>query len=284
MIEKKPFLKALDGKILQYKSVWISDIHLGTRGCQSDMVLEFIKYTRSENLYLVGDIVDGWALKNRWYWPQQHNDVIQKILRKARHGTRVFYIAGNHDEILRKFIPINLGNVEILNQLIHEGVNGKKYWVVHGDQFDGIIRHAKWLSKLGSIAYEALIAFNRYLNYFRRRLGKEYWSLSKYMKFKVKNAVKFMSEFEELVVESAKKRKANGVICGHIHHPAMENIKDIEYKNCGDWVESCTALVEHFNGEFELIYWLEKRKEILKDAYVEEKFEEIRQEKIRIVS
>jgi UDP-2,3-diacylglucosamine pyrophosphatase LpxH len=274
----------LDGKLLQYKSIWISDIHLGTRGCQADMVLEFIKYTRSENLYLVGDIVDGWALKNRWYWPQQHNDVVQKILRKARHGTRVFYIAGNHDEILRKFIPINLGNVEILNQLIHEGINGKKYWVVHGDQFDGIIRYAKWLSRLGSIAYEALIAFNRYLNYFRRRFGKEYWSLSKYLKFKVKNAVKFISEFEELVVESAKKQKANGVICGHIHHPAMENMKDVEYKNCGDWVESCTALVEHFNGEFELIHWLDKRKEILADAYVEEQFQEIKQEKIRIVS
>ena len=152
MIEKKPILKAVDGKLLQYKSIWISDIHLGTRGCQADMVLEFIKYTRSENLYLVGDIVDGWALKNKWYWPQQHNDVVQKILRKARHGTRVFYIAGNHDEILRQFIPINLGNVEILNQLIHEGINGKKYWVVHGDQFDGIIRYAKWLSRLGSIA------------------------------------------------------------------------------------------------------------------------------------
>lgn len=284
MIEKKPILKAVDGKLLQYKSIWISDIHLGTRGCQADMVLEFIKYTRSENLYLVGDIVDGWALKNKWYWPQQHNDVVQKILRKARHGTRVFYIAGNHDEILRKFIPINLGNVEILNQLIHEGINGKKYWVVHGDQFDGIIRYAKWLSMLGSIAYEALIAFNRYLNYFRRRFGKEYWSLSKYMKFKVKNAVKFISEFEELVVESAKKQKADGVICGHIHHPAMEYMKDVEYKNCGDWVESCTALVEHFNGEFELIHWLDKRKEILADAYVEEQFQEIKQEKIRIVS
>ena len=206
MIDKKTILKAVDGKLLQYKSIWISDIHLGTRGCQADMVLEFIKYTRSENLYLVGDIVDGWALKNKWYWPQQHNDVVQKILRKARHGTRVFYVAGNHDEILRKFIPINLGNVEILNQLIHEGINGKKYWVVHGDQFDGIIRYAKWLSRLGSIAYEGLIAFNRYLNYFRRRLGKEYWSLSKYLKFK-KNAVKFISEFEELAVDSAKNKK-----------------------------------------------------------------------------
>lgn len=284
MIEKKPFLKSIDGKILQYKSIWISDIHLGTKGCQADMVLEFIKYTRSENLYLVGDIVDGWALKNKWYWPQQHNDVIQKILRKARHGTRVFYLAGNHDEILRKFIPINLGNVEMLNQLIHEGINGKKYWVVHGDQFDGIIRYAKWLSVLGALAYETLISFNRYLNYFRRRLGKEYWSLSKYLKFKVKNAVKFVSEFEAMVVETAKKQKADGVICGHIHHPTMEEIKNIEYKNCGDWVESCTALVEHFDGKFELIHWLDKRKEILNDLYVEEQFEENQKEKIRVVS
>ncbi|MAJ57479.1 MAG: UDP-2,3-diacylglucosamine hydrolase [Candidatus Pelagibacter sp.] len=284
MLEKKPFLKTVDGKILQYKSIWISDIHLGTKGCQADMVLEFIKYTRSENLYLVGDIVDGWALKKNWYWPQQHNDVIQKILRKARHGTRVFYLAGNHDEILRKFIPINLGNVEILNQLIHEGINGKKYWVVHGDQFDGIIRYAKWLSVLGSFAYETLISFNRYLNYFRRRLGKEYWSLSKYLKHKVKNAVQFISEFETMVVETAKKQKADGVICGHIHNPTIEEIKNIEYKNCGDWVESCTALVEHFDGKFELVNWLNKRKEILNSVYVEEQFDENKKEKIRIVS
>ena len=284
MFDKTTKLQSIHGKILQYKSIWISDIHLGTRGCQADMVLEFIKYTRSENLYLVGDIVDGWALKNRWYWPQQHNDVIQKILRKARHGTRVFYIAGNHDEILRKFIPINLGNVEILNQLIYEALNGKKYWVIHGDQFDGIIRYAKWLSILGSVAYEALIAFNRYLNYFRRRFGKEYWSLSKYIKFKVKNAVKFISEFESLVVSSAKQKNAQGVICGHIHHPAIENMKDIEYKNCGDWVENCTALVEHFNGNFELIHWLDKRKEISEDALIEEEFRQDQQEKIRVVS
>jgi UDP-2,3-diacylglucosamine pyrophosphatase LpxH len=284
MFDKTTKLQSIHGKILQYKSIWISDIHLGTRGCQADMVLEFIKYTRSENLYLVGDIVDGWALKNRWYWPQQHNDVIQKILRKARHGTRVFYIAGNHDEILRKFIPINLGNVEILNQLIYEALNGKKYWVIHGDQFDGIIRYAKWLSILGSFAYEALIAFNRYLNYFRRRFGKEYWSLSKYIKFKVKNAVKFISEFESLVVSSAKQKNTQGVICGHIHHPAIENMKDIEYKNCGDWVENCTALVEHFNGNFELIHWLDKRKEISEDTLIEEEFRQDQQEKIRVVS
>ena len=192
---------------------------------------------------------------------------------------------GDATEIARR----EAGNFNIIvaaggDGTINEVINGKKYWVVHGDQFDGIIRYAKWLSVLGSFAYETLISFNRYLNYFRRRLGKEYWSLSKYLKHKVKNAVQFISEFETMVVETAKKQKADGVICGHIHNPTIEEIKNIEYKNCGDWVESCTALVEHFDGKFELVNWLNKRKEILNSVYVEEQFDENKKEKIRIVS
>ena len=253
-------------KIFNYRSIWISDFHLGTRGCQSELLLEFIKHTQSEKLYLVGDIIDGWALKNTWYWPQSHNDVVQKILRKARHGTEVFYISGNHDEVMRGFVPVNFGGVSILNQVIHETVDKKKYLVVHGDQFDGIIQCAKWLAMLGSITYDFLIYFNRYINFFRKKLGYEYWSLSNYLKFTVKNAVKFVSEYEKLVCNYAKQFKVEGIICGHIHHANMQSMNGIHYINDGDWVESCTALVEHFDGKLELISWTEKRKELFNET------------------
>ena len=253
-------------KIFNYRSIWISDFHLGTRGCQSELLLEFIKHTQSEKLYLVGDIIDGWALKNTWYWPQSHNDVVQKILRKARHGTEVFYISGNHDEVMRGFVPVNFGGVSILNQIIHETVDKKKYLVVHGDQFDGIIQCAKWLAMLGSITYDFLIYFNRYINFFRKKLGYEYWSLSNYLKFTVKNAVKFVSEYEKLVCNYAKQFKVEGIICGHIHHANMQYMNEIHYINDGDWVESCTALVEHFDGKLELINWTEKRKELFNET------------------
>ncbi len=253
-------------KIFNYRSIWISDFHLGTRGCQSELLLEFIKHTQSEKLYLVGDIIDGWALKNTWYWPQSHNDVVQKILRKARHGTEVFYISGNHDEVMRGFVPVNFGGVSILNQVIHETVDKKKYLVVHGDQFDGIIQCAKWLAMLGSITYDFLIYFNRYINFFRKKLGYEYWSLSNYLKFTVKNAVKFVSEYEKLVCNYAKQFKVEGIICGHIHHANMQSMNGIHYINDGDWVESCTALVEHFDGKLELINWTEKRKELFNET------------------
>ncbi len=253
-------------KIFNYRSIWISDFHLGTRGCQSELLLEFIKHTQSEKLYLVGDIIDGWALKNTWYWPQSHNDVVQKILRKARHGAEVFYISGNHDEVMRGFVPVNFGGVSILNQIIHETVDKKKYLVVHGDQFDGIIQCAKWLAMLGSITYDFLIYFNRYINFFRKKLGYEYWSLSNYLKFTVKNAVKFVSEYEKLVCNYAKQFKVEGIICGHIHHANMQSMNGIHYINDGDWVESCTALVEHFDGKLELINWTEKRKELFNET------------------
>jgi len=253
-------------KIFNYRSIWISDFHLGTRGCQSELLLEFIKHTQSEKLYLVGDIIDGWALKNTWYWPQSHNDVVQKILRKARHGAEVFYISGNHDEVMRGFVPVNFGGVSILNHVIHETVDKKKYLVVHGDQFDGIIQCAKWLAMLGSITYDFLIYFNRYINFFRKKLGYEYWSLSNYLKFTVKNAVKFVSEYEKLVSNYAKQFKVEGIICGHIHHANMQSMNGIHYINDGDWVESCTALVEHFDGKLELINWTEKRKELFNET------------------
>tara|TARA_X000001036_G_scaffold33242_3_gene27218 strand:- start:6655 stop:7482 length:828 start_codon:yes stop_codon:yes gene_type:complete len=249
--------------IYSYRTIFISDIHLGTRSCQAEYLLEFIKYTNSEKLYLIGDIIDGWALKKSWYWPQTHNDVIQKLLRKAKKGTDVKYIAGNHDEIIRKFIPITFGHIKIYNQYVHKTKKGKKYLIIHGDQFDGIMQYAKWISIIGSTAYEWLIKMNSLINYFRKKMGKEYWSLSKYIKFKVKNAVNYISHYEELISQYAKKRGADGVICGHIHHAEIKNIGKIDYLNDGDWVESCSAIVEHFSGEFEIINWIEQRKNIL---------------------
>ncbi len=249
--------------LITYKSLFISDVHLGTKGCQADKLLEFFKFSRSENLYLVGDIIDVWAMQKTFYWPQPHNDVIQKILRKARHGTKVFYIVGNHDEVFRKFIPMHFGDINIVNRVIHETQLGKKYLVVHGDAWDGVMKYAKWLSKLGSIAYELLLRLNIFINFFRKLRGKSYWSLAKFLKYKVKNAVKYIGEYERTVSDYAKRKKYDGIICGHIHHAEDQNFDGINYLNCGDWVESCTALAEKYDGTFEIIYWDNVRKEFV---------------------
>jgi UDP-2,3-diacylglucosamine pyrophosphatase LpxH len=256
--------------LLKYKSIFVSDVHLGTKGCQANKLLEFFKYTRSENLYLVGDIIDIWAMQKSFHWPQSHNDVIQKILRKSRHGTKVFYIIGNHDELLRKFIPMDFGDIHFVNRVIHKTNSGKKYVVVHGDAWDGVMKHAKWLSKLGSIAYNLLLKLNVIINFFRKLRGKEYWSLAKFLKYKVKNAVKYIGEYEKTVSNYAKKKKFDGIICGHIHHAEDRDFNGVNYLNCGDWVESCTALAEKYDGTFEIIYWDTKRKEYIsedKDKY-----------------
>ncbi len=252
--------------ILKYKSIFISDLHLGTKGCQANKILEFFKNSRSENLFLVGDIVDVWAMQKKFYWPQEHNDVIQKILRKARHGTKVFYIMGNHDEMFRKFIPMNFGDIHLINRVVHETNLGKKYLVVHGDAWDGVMKHAKWLSKLGSIAYELLLKLNNIINFFRKLRGKEYWSLAKFLKYKVKNAVKYIGEYEKTVSDYAKRKKYDGIICGHIHHAEDQNFDGVNYLNCGDWVESCTALAENYDGSFEILYW-----DKIRDQYLETK-------------
>ena len=249
--------------LITYKSLFISDVHLGTKGCQADKLLEFFKFSRSENLYLVGDMIDVWAMQKTFYWPQQHNDVIQKILRKARHGTKVFYIVGNHDEVFRKFIPMHFGDINIVNRVIHETQLGKKYLVVHGDAWDGVMKYAKWLSKLGSIAYELLLRLNIVINFFRKLRGKSYWSLAKFLKYKVKNAVKYIGEYERTVSDYAKRKNYDGIICGHIHHAEDQNFDGINYLNCGDWVESCTALAEKYDGTFEIIYWDNVRKEFV---------------------
>ena len=241
--------------LLKYRTIFISDFHLGSKGCQSSMLLDFLRNTRSDYLYLVGDIIDGWRLKNKWFWPQEHNDVVQKILRKARHGTKVYYVSGNHDELVRKFVPINLGEVNIVNEVIHITADNKKLLILHGDKFDAIIRVAPWLAHLGDYAYDFALWINVTLNKIRKTLGYKYWSLSKFLKLKVKKAVSYINKYEEVVANYAFKKNMNGVVCGHIHHASDRIIGDVHYYNDGDWVENCSALVEHFDGKLELIYW-----------------------------
>jgi len=249
---------------LRFRTIWISDIHLGTHGCQAEMLLDFLHYTNCEYLYLVGDIVDGWQLRRRWYWPQPHNDVVQKILRCARKGTNVFYIPGNHDEAARDFCGLQFGEVLVTNQIVHTLTNGKRVLVVHGDQYDAVMSFAKWLAKLGDIAYTFALSTNTLLNTIRRKLGFSYWSLSAYLKNRVKNAVEYISAYETFIADEARRHHVDGVVCGHIHHAEMRMIGNALYCNDGDWVESCTALVEDFKGELSLINWPEQRAALLK--------------------
>ncbi|MGX1098262.1 UDP-2,3-diacylglucosamine pyrophosphatase LpxH [Amorphus sp. MBR-141] len=240
-----------------YRALFLSDVHLGTRGCQADLLLDFLRYHEAETIYLVGDIIDGWRLKRSWYWPQPHNDVVQKILRKARKGARVVYIPGNHDEFLRDYVGTHFGGVEVVDSIIHEGLDGQRYLVIHGDQFDVVVRHAKWLAFLGDWAYVTALGINTWVNIVRRKLGLTYWSLSAWAKLKVKNAVNFIGKFEQTLAGEAQRRDVQGVICGHIHHAAMHEEYGVHYINTGDWVESCTAVGETQDGRFELIRWTE---------------------------
>ena len=238
-----------------YRALFLSDIHLGTKGCQADLLLDFLKYHDADVIYLVGDIVDGWRLKASWYWPQKHNDVVQKLLRKGRKGTRIVYLPGNHDEFLRDYYGTHFGGIDVVETAIHEAADGKRYLVIHGDVFDLVVRHAKWLALLGDWAYTAALMVNTYLNKARRRLGLTYWSLSQWAKLKVKNAVNFIGKFEAAVAAEAKRSEVDGVICGHIHHAVIHDQFGVRYVNCGDWVESCTAIAEHDDGRLEIICW-----------------------------
>ncbi|WP_457093208.1 UDP-2,3-diacylglucosamine diphosphatase [Microvirga sp. P5_D2] len=252
-----------DLDVVRVRTLFLSDLHLGTKGCQADALLEFLRRYDAETIYLVGDIIDGWRLRSGWYWPQSHNDVVQKLMRKVRKGTSLIYVPGNHDEFLRDYIGINLGGIELAEHAIHETADGKRYLVIHGDQFDLVMMHAKWIALLGDWAYTAALFINTYLNMIRRRLGLTYWSLSAWAKMKVKNAVNFISRFEELLAAEAERQQADGVICGHIHHAAMHDSFKVAYVNTGDWVESCTAVVEHWDGSLELIRWSEVRQQEL---------------------
>ncbi|NRG17974.1 UDP-2,3-diacylglucosamine diphosphatase [Rhizobiales bacterium] len=243
-----------------YRALFLSDIHLGTRGAQADLLLDFLRYNDAETIYLVGDIVDGWRLRRAWYWPQAHNDVVQKLLRKSRKGARIIYTPGNHDEFLRDFLGTHFGGVEVVPDAIHTAADGREYLVIHGDRFDVVVRHARWLAFFGDWAYVTALNLNTGLNLARRKLGLTYWSLSAWAKLKVKNAVNFIGKFEETLSAEARRRNVDGVICGHIHHAADHSDFGIRYINTGDWVESCTAVAEHHDGTFEVIRWADRQK------------------------
>ncbi|MEQ6289576.1 UDP-2,3-diacylglucosamine diphosphatase [Vogesella sp. GCM10023246] len=239
----------------RYRTIWLSDVHLGTSGCQAGFLLDFLKHNDADTLYLVGDIIDGWQLKKSWYWKQAHNDVVQKVLRKARKGTQVVYVPGNHDEAARQYAGLDFGGIAIRSEAEHRTADGKRLLIIHGDEFDGVIQHVKWLAYVGDSLYTLILGLNRHYNWLRHKLGRPYWSLSQYLKHKVKNAVNFISDFEHILAAEARRRGFDGVICGHIHKPEVKDIDGIVYGNCGDWVESLSALVEHHDGRLEVVYW-----------------------------
>ncbi len=239
----------------KFRTIWLSDVHLGFRGCNAESLLEFLKSVDCEYLYLVGDIVDIWQLKKRRYWPQAHNNVVRAILGKAKVGTKVIYVPGNHDEFLRDYTGHSFGNISIVDTAIHVRLDGSKLLVLHGDQFDAAVTSSRWLGMLGARGYESLLYLNLALNYCRRRLGFPHWSLAKYIKHRVKNAVQAISNFERAVAAAAERYGVTGVVCGHIHRAEISQIGQIVYCNCGDWVESCTTLVEHQSGELEILTW-----------------------------
>ncbi|MEF2545845.1 UDP-2,3-diacylglucosamine diphosphatase [Aurantimonas sp. E1-2-R+4] len=244
-----------------FRTLFLSDVHLGSKAAQAEMLVDFLRVHDAEKIYLVGDIVDGWRLKRSWHWPQSHNDVVQKLLRKARKGATIVYIPGNHDEILRDFPGQHFGGVEVKLTDIHTMADGRQFLVIHGDEFDVVVRNARVLAYLGDWAYDAAIAINVVFNVVRRRLGFPYWSISSWAKLKVKNAVNFIGAFESALAEEAKRNGCDGVICGHIHYAQIVRHGDIEYVNTGDWVESCTALAERHDGSLELIRWSETMSE-----------------------
>ena len=250
-----------------YRAIWISDVHLGTKGCQATQLYSFLKSHRSEYLFLVGDIIDGWRIStSKWYWPSAHNQVLRQILRKSeKENTKVFYITGNHDEFLRDYIEehdVSMGNIEVVNEAFYETSRGEKLWIVHGDAYDGITRHHRWVAVIGDAAYNFLLSTNTWFNSCRKFFKMPYWSLSKAVKQKVKSAVSYIFEFENTVAREASKLDVDGVICGHIHHAEKKRIHNMNYYNCGDWVESCSALVEDEKGEIQIVYWMDDEKSV----------------------
>jgi UDP-2,3-diacylglucosamine pyrophosphatase LpxH len=255
---------------LNYRTVWISDVHLGTRGCKDEYLLDFLRHVKCERLYLVGDIVDFWKLKNGFYWPRLHNEIVRTVMAMAARGTEVIYIPGNHDEVFRGHIGTEFNGIRICDRAIHAGADGRRFLVLHGDEFDGVVCSSRWLAVLGSEAYDFLIEVNRWFNQGRRILGFPYWSMSAYIKHKVKNAVSFIFDFEQALIHEAHAQALDGVICGHIHHAALREAgQGILYGNCGDWVESCTALAEDAAGTLSIIRWVEDSTRLLEESTLE---------------
>ena len=243
----------------RFRTIWISDVHLGTRGCNAKLLIDFLDHTDSETMYLVGDIIDGWRLKKKLFWPPEHNDIVWRVLKRAKRGTRVVYIPGNHDEVVRQFCGLNFGGVAILRAAFHTTADGRRLMVLHGDEFDAVMLAHRWLAFVGDALYHVMMGLNGWVNRVRHAVGMPYWSLSKAAKHKVKNAVEFISKYEEIVARAAGERGVDGVVCGHIHTAEIREFaqdgKAIDYYNDGDWVEGCTALVEHFDGRMELLHW-----------------------------
>lgn len=239
------------------RSIFLSDIHLGTRACQAGRLLSFLRQYDSESLYLVGDIIDFWAMSRGIHWSRAQNTFVQKVLKRARHGTRVIFVPGNHDEALREYVGTSFGDIELVHEHVHEAADGKRYAVLHGDEYDQVTRYHRWVAVLGDVAYNMLVRINTWLSVARRTLGiSGYWSLAGYAKRKVKGAVSFIYDFEDSVMRGVRDRGLDGVICGHIHSAALRDMDGLTYMNCGDWVDSCTAIVEHHDGRMELIDWI----------------------------
>lgn len=247
-----------------YRTIWISDLHLGSTQCQADVLLDFLKHNESDKLYLVGDIIDFWALSKKMYWPTEHNTVIQKILKKARHGTQVIYVPGNHDENIRDYDSYVFGDITVKNFDYHTTADGKRFLIVHGDEYDTIAQYHQWIAKLGSVGYDFLLQVNRLLRMIRRFLGiRSNFSLAAFVKFKVKNVVQFISDYEKSLVDTLRNEDLDGVICGHIHHAEIKMLNQFLYVNTGDFVESCTAIAEQQDGSLKLIHWFEERKKAI---------------------
>lgn len=243
------------------RTVFLSDIHLGTRACKAEALLEFLRGVSAEQIYLVGDIVDGWALKRSWYWPQSHADVVQKLLKRARKGTRVVFVPGNHDECFRQYVEHDFGSIEIVHEAIHETADGKRLLVCHGDEYDVVCSQARWLALLGDWGYTAAVHLNTWLNKVRSLTGRPYWSLAGYLKNKVKRALEFIDSFEQALVDVAAERGLDGVVCGHVHAPKIREIDGRLYCNDGDWVDSCSAMVEHLDGSLEIVHFVPQLRE-----------------------
>lgn len=239
----------------RHRTIFISDTHLGTPGCKAELLLDFLRHNEAETIYLIDDIIDGWRIKRSWYWSASHNAVVQEILRKARKGTNVIYVPGNHDEALRDYTGLNFGGIDVVGEAIHETADGRRFLIIHGDQFDSVVKYARWLAHLGDRAYETALLANNWLHEIRRFLGLSYWSLSAYLKNRVKNAVEYISSYEQAVAREARERGVDGVICGHIHHAEICEMDGVLYCNDGDWVESCTAIAESMTGTFEILTW-----------------------------
>lgn len=249
--------------VLRVRTVFISDVHLGSRGCSADYLLDFLHSVQCDTLYLVGDIIDLWSMKRSFFWPQSHSNVIRTILGKAKHGTRVIYIPGNHDAPFREHVGMQFGNVEIMQDAIHETADGRRFWVLHGDDFDNVIKASPLLSYVGHHLYDFILWLNRHVNSVRRRFGFSYWSVAAFLKGKMKNAMKYIANYERALASEARKRGVDGVICGHIHRAEITQLDDVLYCNDGDWVESCTTLLEDHDGRLSLLRWTEHAEVVL---------------------